>query len=166
MKDVMAEIEKLFKQAEWRYDQSQEYPNEFYTGFTGDNAKWNCRGFIEDGVFVFLIMFANYVPADKRAEVAELICRLNNLYYIGSFQIDFTSGAMLFRVSSPVVPTDCISNLVTDLVRTGVLVADDCYKTVMKVAYGDTSPEQAVQELCTNTNETPIAHTNANSELN
>ena len=97
---------------------------------------------------VLIVRNALIVPEDQRVRMAELITRANFGFYIGSFDLDFSDGELVFRASMP-APDGCFTQeQCRSLIYTAMSTMDRYNHAFHRLIYGDDiSPAEAVAEV-------------------
>lgn len=86
------------------------------------------------------------IPEDRRRDVAELLCRLNWNSWVGCLEMDFSDGEVVCRTEVDFeggVPTP---TMVSNLIGASMWRLDRSTPTVMAVAFGNRTPEQAIAD--------------------
>jgi hypothetical protein len=115
--------------------------------FEGDHGKWTCLAFAYDETerVVFSSMLPVEVPEEKRPVVAEYLIRANFGMEIGSFDMDFTDGAVQFRTSIDIEGGDLTPKMIQNLAYVNVTVTDQYLPGLVMVVEGDATPLEAIQ---------------------
>lgn len=115
----------------------------------GAFGQWNffAQGDEESlGVVVYSV-FPGNAPEDKRLAVAELAARANYLLRYGSLEMDFSDGEVRARTSARGGPEALDFNVISELVRTNLEVAELFFPAVREVALEGADPAKAVAGL-------------------
>lgn len=89
---------------------------------------------------------ARIVPA-RRAAVAEAMARINYQQIVGNFEIDLGDGEMRYRAGHALTGEELTPDVVQRLVGTVLYTWDRFHGALMSVAYGGSTPEDAVCEV-------------------
>jgi hypothetical protein len=95
------------------------------------------------GVVIYSVFPVN-VPEMKRQAVAELATRANYLLRYGSLEMDFSDGEVRARTSARGGPEALDFNVISELVRANLEVAELFFPAVREVAAGGAPPAKAV----------------------
>lgn len=90
---------------------------------------------------------ARHVPAARRAAVCELLTRINYDLALGCFEMDLGDGELLFRTGVDAEGGALSAGMVDSLVSVAFYTFDRFHPTIMRVAYGGASPEEALAEM-------------------
>jgi hypothetical protein len=140
----------MFDEEGWSYEMEECTEGkgvEFRTSYQGKNIYLRCWGMVNSEALVFNSIYPNFVPADKKVAMAEVLNRLNDLLWFGTVQMKWTDGVIRFRTSIPIVDDQLSASLVKEVVFMNLRPADEIYPTLMKLIYGDTTPEAVMAEF-------------------
>jgi hypothetical protein len=115
----------------------------------GTFGQWNFFAQGDDdalGVVVYSV-FPDNAPESKRQAVAELATRANYLLRYGSLEMDFTDGEVRARTSARGGPEALDFNVIAELVRTNLEVAELFFPSVREVAMEGADPATALAGL-------------------
>ena len=87
------------------------------------------------------------IPDPVRIRVAELFARANFGLRIGCFELDLDDGEWHYRVSVDVEGGELTSRMVDLMLNAALQAMDDHHDAVMRVAYGDVSPAEAIADV-------------------
>lgn len=125
------------------------FPGVLTGSVEGSFGQWNffAQGDEESlGVVVYSV-FPGNAPENKRQAVAELATRANYLLRYGSLEMDFSDGEVRARSSARGGPEALDFNVIAELVRTNLEVADLFFPAVREVAMEGADPAKAVASL-------------------
>ena len=80
-------------------------------------------------------------------EIAEFITRANYGLVLGAFEMDFSDGEIRYRSGVGVEGEELTHAYIRPIVYANVLTMDKYLSGIMKVIYGDTTPESAVEQV-------------------
>jgi hypothetical protein len=104
----------------------------------------------DEGQLVFYAVRPEEVPADRRADVVELITRANARLAVGSLELDLDAGQLRARTSldmgAGAVPDDVVSRMVDNTVRVAVVVAHTWFPAADSVVSGELTVAQAAAQ--------------------
>jgi len=131
------------------------FPGVLTGSVEGTFGQWNffAQGDEESlGVVVYSV-FPGNVAENKRTAVAELAARANYLLRYGSLEMDFSDGEVRARTSARGGPEALDFNVIVELVRTNLEVAELFFPAVREVASEGAGPAKAVANLLDRLNE-------------
>jgi hypothetical protein len=139
---------RFFTEDKWNF-QELEGKNALRTNFKGDNGLWSCfmRTREDTQRVSFYASMGVNVPPDKRNLMAEFITRVNYGMLIGCFEMDYTDGEVRYRTSIDVEGGELTQTMIKNLVYANILTADRYLPGVMSVAFGNSTPEEAVKKI-------------------
>ncbi len=141
---------QFFKNDSWNFQQIEGRPI-LTMGFKGDNGRWDCfaQAREEQKQFVFYSVLDARVPAEKRAAVAEFICRANYGLILGNFEMDFSDGEVRYKTSIDVKESEdkLTLGLLKRLVYVNVVMMDKYFPGFMGVIYAGLSPAEAIAKV-------------------
>ena len=146
MANIHAAIVKFFEDEDWPYSEL-DGGKSLRSGFQGDNGEWTCYVHIreEQGQLLFYSVCPVSAPPEKRMEIAEFITRANYGLVLGAFEMDFSDGEIRYRSGVGVEGEELTHAYIRPIVYANVLTMDKYLSGIMKVIYGDTAPERAVE---------------------
>ncbi|HTW08114.1 MAG TPA: YbjN domain-containing protein [Acidimicrobiales bacterium] len=98
------------------------------------------------GVVVYSV-FPGNVTENRRLAVAELATRANYLLRYGSLEMDFSDGEVRARTSARGGPEALDFNVISELVRTNLEVAELFFPSVQEVAVEGAPPAKAISRM-------------------
>lgn len=122
---------------------------DFKIGFRGDNGGFSALITVNDGdriVNVCTLCPIN-VPKTKLLAVAELIARINCGLALGNLDIDLGDGLILFRTGIKVGHINLDHETLLVLICGNLWMMDRYFPAIASVAYGNSTPEEAVAAL-------------------
>jgi hypothetical protein len=142
---IFGTVIQFLEEDGWPYDQLEE-KTVLRTGFRGDNGNWRCYAQIreEQEQFIFYSVLDTHVPEERRLAAAEFLTRANYGMIIGNFELDFEDGEVRFKTSIDVEGDRLTIALIKQMIYTNVLMMDRYMPGIMKVAFGDTEPLDAI----------------------
>ncbi|MEJ7759260.1 MAG: YbjN domain-containing protein [Gemmatimonadaceae bacterium] len=87
------------------------------------------------------------VPESIRPAVCELLTRANYGLRVGNFEMDMADGELRYKASIGVEGGTLVPRMVHLLIASASGVFDIYYPAVMKVVYGNQTPEEAIREV-------------------
>jgi hypothetical protein len=133
------------------------FPGVLTGSVEGTFGQWNffAQGDEESlGVVVYSV-FPGNVPEAKRQAVAELATRANYLLRYGSLEMDFSDGEVRARTSARGGPEVLDFNVIAELVRTNLEVAELFFPAVREVSSEGSVPAKAISGLLERLSEGP-----------
>lgn len=121
----------------------------FRTGFAGKNARFT-QFFAVDNERVRVTIFGlvdQTVPESKRAEVAELITRINYTLIIGSWDMGYDEGELRFRTSIVAPDVSITVETVRVLHLINMMELDAHYSPIMGIIHGNMSATDAFKSI-------------------
>jgi len=125
------------------------FPGVLTGSVEGTFGQWNFFAQGDDeslGVVVYSV-FPGNVPEERRQDVAELATRANYLLRYGSLEMDFSDGEVRARTSARGGPEALDFNVIAELVRTNLEVAELFFPAVRDVASAGAGPAKAISSL-------------------
>jgi hypothetical protein len=94
----------------------------------------------------FLLFYTSplKIPTQKRAAVAEFICRVNYILLQGCLEMDMGDGEVQYKIVQR--NADMTAPTVVELFLTAMFVMDKFFPGIMAVTYADRSPDQAFHD--------------------
>ncbi|HEC33753.1 MAG TPA: hypothetical protein ENI37_03445 [Chloroflexi bacterium] len=141
-------VVNFFKEDDWHFDQMEGKPI-LRMGFRGDSGSWRCYAQVreEQQQFVFYSILDVNVPEGRRQAIAEFLTRANYGLMIGNFEMDFHDGEVRYKTSIDVEGDRLTSALIRPMVYINVLMMDRYLPGIMKVAFGEGIPADAIAEI-------------------
>jgi len=117
--------------------------------FNCDNASFICYARVreEQEQIVFYAIYPLRAPAERRAEVAEYVARVNYGLTIGNMELDFNDGEVRYKTSADVSVVAFTLPLLRSLMQACLATADRYYPGFTALLYSDVTPEQAVARI-------------------
>ncbi|MDP8228935.1 MAG: YbjN domain-containing protein [Candidatus Electryoneaceae bacterium] len=147
---LFAKLIQFFDEDDWNY-QTIEDKAVIAGNFQGKNGKWRfiARAKEEQKQFIIDSILSTNVPPEKLPEAAEYLTRANFGLTIGNFELDFSDGEVRYKSSIDVEGNEEIVNsmLLKHLVYVNLWTTDRYLAGLMKVVFGETSPEEAIIEV-------------------
>jgi len=111
-----------------------------------DNGNYECYAIADEEAktFRFYSIAPIKVPKSKRKEIADFLTRVNYGLILGNFELDMDDGEVRYKTGN------CQNNMALSfealkhLVYLNVTILDQYFLGIMKVTYGDVSPENAI----------------------
>jgi hypothetical protein len=145
---IFDDLVEFFTGDDWSPVQIEEQPV-LSMKFEGEHGSWTCLAFAYDEHerLVFVSMLPVEVPDEKRLEVAEYLIRANFGMEIGSFDMDFSDGAVQFRTSIDIEGGELTPKMIQNLAYLNVTVTDQYLPGLVMVVEGDAAPVDAVEKV-------------------
>lgn len=117
--------------------------------YQGRNGELRCYAQIrtELEIFLFYAVATFKVPEDRRLSAAEFLTRANYGLRIGNFELDFNDGEVRYKSSLDFESETLTSNLIRRALYPAVETFDEYLPGLLRVVYGDKSPEEAIKEI-------------------
>lgn len=145
---IFNSLVNFFREDNWDFD---ELPGKSILRLRvrGNNGTWTCfaQAREKENQFVFYSVLDLNVPPQRRQAMAEFLTRANYGLVIGNFEMDFEDGEVRYKTSIDVGGGPLTSDLIRPLVYINMLTMDRYLPGIMKVAFGDTEPAQAIAEI-------------------
>jgi len=87
------------------------------------------------------------IPKGRRPAVAEFLTRANYGLILGNFEMDFGDGETRYKTSVAVGEERLTTALVGPLAAANTFTFDRYLPGIMRVAFGDKEPEDAISEI-------------------
>lgn len=139
----------MFLQEEnWKFTPMPEETAALMT-FNCENASYLCYARVreEQQQVMFYAIYPLRAPADRRAEVAEFVARVNYGLALGNLELDVDDGEMRFKTSADVSSAQFSLPLLRSLMQTCIATADRYYPGYTALLYGGVTPQQAVAQV-------------------
>lgn len=145
---IFSTVVNFFTEDNWSFSQIEDEPI-LRMKFKGKNGKWQCYAQVREAHehFVFYSLGEVNVPENKRFAIAEFLTRANYGLIIGNFELDFSDGQIRYKTSIDIEDTELNSALIKQLVYANVLTMDKYLPGIMKVIYGEVSPQEAIAQI-------------------
>ncbi len=117
--------------------------------FNCENASYLCYARVreEQEQIMFYTIYPLRAPAERRAEVAEFVARVNYGLALGNMELDVGDGEVRFKMSADVGVAQFSLPLLRSLMQTGIATADRYYPGYTALLYSDITPAQAVARI-------------------
>lgn len=138
----------FFQEDDWHFDRV-EGREALTMGFSGQNGTWRCLAMVdqEREQFAFFSSLDTKVPLEKRRLAAEYLTRANYGLPLGNFELDFSDGEVRCKTSIDIEGGTLTNTMVRNIVYCNCALMDRYLPGLMKVVYGSTMPEAAIQEI-------------------
>ncbi|MBN1955028.1 MAG: YbjN domain-containing protein [Anaerolineae bacterium] len=145
---ILETVTRFFQEDGWPFEQLEGKPI-LRTGFRGDNGNWRCFAQAREGQeqFVFYSILDTYVPENRRQATANFLTRANYGLIIGNFELDMSDGEVRYKTSVDVEGDRLSTALVKQMVYINVMMMDRYLPGIMKVAFGEIDPLDAIVEI-------------------
>ncbi|HEY1017066.1 MAG TPA: YbjN domain-containing protein [Herpetosiphonaceae bacterium] len=139
----------LFLEEDNWYPQRVGDKPSFRSVFQGTNGDLLCLSQIriEAQQLVIYAYAPVKVPADVRLAAAEYLTRANYGMFIGNFELDFNDGEVRYKTSCNFEDELLTMSLIRNHIYPAVHLMDRYLPGLMRVIYGNVSPEEAVGEI-------------------
>lgn len=146
--DIFEQVTEFFENEKWTFEKV-DGQKLLRSSFTGKNGRWLFFAQLleEQRRVLFYSVMETNVPADRRAEVAECITRVNFNLAIGNFEMDLDNGTVRFRTSIDTQGEDLSQTMIRVLVLVNCMMMDNYIPAIMSVTYAETSPAEAVAKI-------------------
>ncbi|MFN6570946.1 YbjN domain-containing protein [Dendronalium sp. ChiSLP03b] len=135
----------FFTNDDWTFTKIQGKPI-LQMGYQGKNGQWLCYARANEAPqqFAFYSICPTIAPEERRLAIAEFIARANNGIVIGNFELNFSSGEILYKTSIDVESDRLTSALIKRLVYANVITIDQYLPGILAVIEGRLSPTEAI----------------------
>jgi hypothetical protein len=141
---IMATILRVIEGRKWRYARYVDRPSiELTLACQYCSIRIVATAREKEQQVIVYAMMGQRVPEARRAAVAEFITRVNDRYFIGSFNLDFEEGAICFRAGADVEGGGLTEKMVANLIDMASYAADAHHDRLMQVIYGGADPQNA-----------------------
>lgn len=139
-------VMSFFEEDGWHFERVDD--DTLTMGFSGDSGTWRCGAVVneEQDRFAFFSVLDTKVSPERRAVAAEYITRANFDLVLGNFEMDYSDGEVRFKTSIDVEGGGLTHTMIRNMVYTNCALMDRYMHGLLKVVYGDVSPELAIQE--------------------
>jgi hypothetical protein len=116
---------------------------------SGEKGKFDCFvTFDEKDDFILVHSLCGFnTPQEKRAEMAELLTRINFVIKIGNFELDFEDGEIRFKTSIRISPDEVSNEIIKHLILTNILSMNKAFPILMELIYGASSPSDLLEKF-------------------
>lgn len=118
----------------------------------GDNSVYQLTMLADEQLQTVTLRIGTYyrVPEQLRLVACEFLNRVNCELRIGSFQLDYDDGEVIFRAGIDVEGGSLAPTMVNSLIDAGIWAYDWYYPGLMRVTYCLQTPEEAIRSLSPN----------------
>lgn len=147
---LLTTVQEALSAHDWKYERLGESLIRFR--LVGDNSVYELTLFADETAeMLTLRVGTSYrVPEQLRLVACEFLNRANCNLRIGSFQLDYEDGEVLFRASIDVEGGALAPKMVNSLIDAAIWAYDWYYPGLMRVTYCLQTPEEAVRSLSPN----------------
>lgn len=151
MNKYIAQFAKYLETDDWQFklEKHQGDGREYLrAGWKGRNTRLDLvlDSREESDLTMCFVYLPVQVPEDRRAAVAELICRLNYRFHVGHLDLDFNDGEVRFRQSIDMEGGELTETMISNMIYTALGTCDDYFAVIMSVAFGGKNAMEALQE--------------------
>jgi len=138
-----------FLEADGWHPQQMGEKTFYRVGFSGQSAQVNGFAQVRTDLeqLVFYVMAPVKAPEETRQAVAEYITRANYGLRIGNFEMDFSDGEVRYKGSLDFEDVGLSPELIRHAIYPAVQTMDRYLPGLMRVIYGDASPEETINEI-------------------
>lgn len=117
--------------------------------FNCENASFLCYARVreEQRQVMFYAIYPLRTPADRRAEMAEFVARVNYGLALGAMELDMEDGEIRFKMSADVSAAQFSLPLLRSLMQIGIATADRYYPGYLALLNDDLTPREAVAQV-------------------
>ena len=139
---------RFYREDDWHFERV-EGREAITMGFSGESGIWRCLALTdqEREQFAFFSSLDMKVPPEKRRLAAEYLTRANYGLPVGNFEMDFDDGEVRCKTSVDVEGGKLTSTMIRNLTYCNCALMDRYLPGLMKVVYGNTTPEAAIREI-------------------
>jgi hypothetical protein len=143
----------FFTNDDWTFTKIQGKPI-LQMGYQGENGQWLCYARANESPqqFAFYSICPTIAPEERRLAIAEFIAHANNGIVIGNFELNFSSGEILYKTSIDVEGDRITPTLIKRLVYANIITTDQYLPGILAVIEGKLSPNDAIALVESNTN--------------
>jgi len=148
MSQFLTIAQQFLEADDWPFERDDQ-KSLLKTGIGRDGT--NFRIFIQaddanDQFLVYTLSPTN-VPEERRLAAAEYICRANYGLKMGNFELDMSDGEVRYKNSIDVEGKGLCTTMVKNLLQVSAAMMMRYYPGLMKLIYGDQSPEECIKEI-------------------
>lgn len=96
---------------------------------------------------IFYSVLPQFVPEERRREVAEFLMRANHGLVVGNFEMSFDSGEVRYKTNIISAPEGLDDALMEALLHTNISTHDRYVPGMMQVIYGGVDPVEACKRI-------------------
>ncbi|MDB4286135.1 YbjN domain-containing protein [bacterium] len=153
MKKLLSDVTSFFEKENWLYSLVDPNPIPGETGiltsFKGKHGHYSCFGLVieKDQRFAFYATCPTTIPEEKLPAVAEFLHRANFDMVIGNFELGYEPLEIRFKASIDVEGNALTHELIKGIVYPVVLTMDTYYPYILKLIFGEMTPEEVLVEI-------------------
>jgi hypothetical protein len=152
MASLFETVQQFFANEGWPTARLQTAEPSLRMDYQGKHAAWPCVARVreEQGHITFYSVSKLAAPTERRAQITELLTRVNFGLIVGNFEVDMDVGEIRFRTNldlgAPEVDAATFPKLFGRMVGTNLHMMDQHTPAIQAVLDGD-APEQALARL-------------------
>jgi hypothetical protein len=152
-KDIFDTVNQFFITDKWIVNQIEDKPV-FTTLYSGENGSYRCyaEAWDKDETLIFYSYIGSKIPSKKIQAASEFINRANYGLILGNFEIDFSDGEIRYKTSVRMADGELTYKMIGKLIWSNLNIVDQYTPGIMSIIYGDTSPEDAINQIENNQN--------------
>ena len=133
----------------WNFKESKDGELVIYSSYQGEDIPIEFIVKIDEDrqVLQFLSMLPFAFPEDKRVDAAIAVCVVNYMLVNGSFDYNFESGKLLFRLTTCFVDSQIGEEFFMDMLATALLTTDEYNDKFLMLSKGVISIEQFIASV-------------------
>jgi len=134
-------LKKYFDDQEWEYSQIKD-TTIFLLGVSGENGNFRCIADVDekDKKFSFFSVFGLNAPEKKKAQMAELLTRLNTNEFLGNFEMDFDDGEIRYKTSIWYESIKPNKKLIENMTMINIVTMDNAIPAITGLIFKNLSP--------------------------
>jgi len=134
-------LKKYFDDQEWEYSQIKD-TTIFLLGVSGENGNFRCIADVDekDKKFSFFSVFGLNAPEKKKAQMAELLTRLNTNEFLGNFEMDFDDGEIRYKTSIWYESIKPNKKLIENMTMINIVTMDNAIPAITGLILKNLSP--------------------------
>jgi hypothetical protein len=133
--DLLDVAKRVLDEEEWGYDVSDD-GRFLRSGFSGENGSWPFFVGVDDDVAVSVDSILDQLaPEPRRAEVVELLTRINWGKRLGSFHFDYSDGEIRCHSAVDVEGGELTPTMFQNLLFSNLAMVDYYFGAIMAVCY-------------------------------
>lgn len=142
-------VEEALSAQDWKYEVNGQW---IRFRLVGENSVYELTFLADENAQTLSLRIGTSyrVPEQLRLMAVEFLNRANCLFRIGSFNLDYQDGEVVFRAGVDVEGGALVPKMVNSLIDIGMWAYDWYYPGLMRVTYCLQTPEEAIRSLSPN----------------
>jgi hypothetical protein len=141
-------IKDFLHKQEWQFSKIEDQ-NVFLFGMGSKNGNFQCviEVIDEEKKFLFYSIMGANIPPEKRADVLQLINKLNCMLFVGNFEMEEEEGEIRYKVGISYEIITPTLELIEELIMTNISTLDRSLPAIMGLTFGNLTIPQALESV-------------------